>query len=259
MVNPPPSYGAANGGDGGEAGRGGAEPRSVAPEGHAQAGEFLSDCVLGMSDGLTVPFALAAGLTSAVSSSSVIVLAVASELVAGAISMGLGGYLSGRVEADTHEAERLREVSEVEEKPWEEEEEVVDVLGRYGLTRAQCEPVLEHFRQNKELWVDFMMRFELDMKKPDESRPFTSALAVGGSYVVGGLVPLVPYLLVPNAKTALRYSTAATLLALFVFGWFKAMLIGSPKRGKSAVETLAVGGAAAAAAYFLAKLFPVDL
>lgn len=97
-------------------------------------------------------FALAAGLTSAVSSSSVIVLAVASELVAGAISMGLGGYLSGRVEADTHEAERLREVSEVEEKPWEEEEEVVDVLGRYGLTRAQCEPVLEHFRQNKELW-----------------------------------------------------------------------------------------------------------
>ncbi|GAB0493726.1 hypothetical protein MMPV_005011 [Pyropia vietnamensis] len=257
MVDPSFSYGATNDSDGGEAGRGVAPP--AGGESHTQAGEFLSDCVLGMSDGLTVPFALAAGLTSAVSSSSVIVLAVASELVAGAISMGLGGYLSGRVEADTHEAERLREVWEVRHKPNEEEDEVVEVLSRFGLSREQCEPVLAHFRAHPDLWVDFMMRFELGLEKPDVSRPFTSALAVGGSYVVGGLVPLVPYLIIPDAKMALRYSTAATLLTLFVFGWVKAALIGSPKRGKSALEMLAVGGAAAAAAYFLAKLFNVDL
>ncbi|KAK1864297.1 hypothetical protein I4F81_006846 [Pyropia yezoensis] len=260
MVNPQPSYGAASGSDGGEAGPGVAGPLRVGEENHAQAGEFLSDCVLGMSDGLTVPFALAAGLTSAVSSSSVIALAVTSELVAGAISMGLGGYLSGRVEADTHEAERLRESWEVQHQPKQEEDEVVEVLGRFGLNRQQCEPVLQHFREHPDQWVDFMMRFELGLgDKPDTSRPFTSALAVGGSYVVGGLVPLLPYLIIPDANTALRYSAAATLLALFVFGWVKAMLIGSPKRAKSAVETLAVGGAAAAAAYFLAKLFNVDL
>ncbi|OSX69975.1 hypothetical protein BU14_0976s0004 [Porphyra umbilicalis] len=185
MVEPSSSYGAiAPRADGGESGQ--------SQENHARAGEFLSDCVLGMSDGLTVPFALAAGLTSAISSSSVIALAVVSELIAGAISMGLGGYLSGRVEADTHDAEREREEWEVVHKKEEEEEEVVHELCKFGLTREQCEPVLEHFRKNPTQWVDFMMKFELGITKPADSRPFTSALAVGGSYVVGGLVPLIP-------------------------------------------------------------------
>ena len=223
-------------------------------ETHFKSTETLRDIVIGMSDGLTVPFALAAGLSGAVSSNSIIVTAGFAEIAAGSIAMGLGGYLAARTEVEHYLSERRREIQETKEKPLHEEKEVSDIFKLYGLTDRQLEPVLDFFRKNPKHWVDFMMRFELGLDRPDTKRGLRSALTIAFSYIAGGAIPLAPYLFFKDIAQSLAASVFLTLIALFAFGYVKGRF--TAKRPLlSGVQTLMIGAVAAAAAFFIARLF----
>jgi VIT1/CCC1 family predicted Fe2+/Mn2+ transporter len=222
-------------------------------EKHFTSSNFVRDMVIGMSDGLTVPFALAAGLSGAVQNTRLIVVGGLAEIAAGSIAMGLGGYMAARGDAEHYEQERAREEREIVEIPEEEKAEVSLVFESYGLSKDQSTPVVEALSQNSKTWVDFMMRYELGLESPDPRRAVTSAATIAGSYVVGGLIPLSPYVLSKSAATGLEFSAAVTLAALAIFGYMKGQFTGSgPLR--SATQTVVIGGLAAAAAFLLAKL-----
>ncbi len=228
--------------------------RSPHVEHHFTASESVRDIVIGMSDGLTVPFALAAGLTGAVAATRIIVTAGLAEIAAGSIAMGLGGYLAARSDADHYASERRREELEVVEKTAVEREEVAIVFREYGLADEQIQPVLDAFAARPKAWVDFMMRFELGLDEPDPRRALTSALTIAGAYIAGGLIPLAPYMaLHHDVGAALGASVAVTLVALLVFGAVKGRFTGAPPL-RSALQTVLVGGLAAAAAFALARL-----
>ncbi len=224
-------------------------------EAHFQSSESVRDVVIGLADGLTVPFALAAGLSGAVASAHIVVLAGLAEIAAGSIAMGLGGYLAARGDAEHYASERLREEREVVERTRDEEEEIYQVFEQYGVARTASQPVLDALKQNHPAWVDFMMRFELGLEAPDPARASTSAITIALSYIVGGLVPLAPYMLIGpgGIAAALRFSVYITLIALAVFGAIKGRLLGTGWL-RSAIQTTAIGGAAAAVAYILARL-----
>jgi vacuolar iron transporter family protein len=228
-------------------------PRHHHVEAHFSGSEAVRDVVLGMSDGLTVPFALAAGLSGAVASSRVILIAGVAELAAGAIAMGLGGYLAARSEADTWASELRREYEEVKDVPTEEQEEVRKVFRAWGLSGSTLEAATEAVCADRHRWVDFMMREELNLMEPDPKRARVSALTIGGSYVAGGAIPLSPYLLAIPVTSALATSVVVTLIALAVFGGFKGRLTGRPPAGE-ALRTVLVGALASGAAYSLARL-----
>lgn len=228
-------------------------PRHHHVEAHFSGSETVRDVVLGMSDGLTVPFALAAGLSGAVASSRVIVVAGVAELAAGAIAMGLGGYLAAKSEADTWASELKREYEEVKDVPAEEQEEVRKVFHAWGLEGDTLEKATHAVCSDHHRWVDFMMREELNLMEPDPKRARVSALTIGGSYVAGGAIPLAPYLLHVPVTTALTTSVGVTLAALAVFGAFKGKLTGRPIVGE-ALRTVFVGALASGAAYTLARL-----
>lgn len=222
-------------------------------ERHFTSSNFVRDVVIGMSDGLTVPFALAAGLSGATAKTSFIVVGGLAEIAAGSIAMGLGGYLAARGDAEHYEQEREREYEEIKEIPEEEKAEVGRVFQNYGLTAQESGPVVEALSQRPDAWVDFMMRFELGLEEPDPKRALTSAATIAASYVVGGLVPLSPYIVLGNAHNGLIVSAAVTLAALGVFGFIKGKYTGA-KALRSAAQTMIIGGIAAAAAFALAKL-----
>jgi vacuolar iron transporter family protein len=227
-------------------------PQTPHIEKHFTAGEVVRDIVIGMSDGLTVPFALAAGLTGAIVNTRLIVVAGLAEIAAGSIAMGLGGYLAARSDREHYESERVREVREVKEMPDEEADEVTEVFQNYGLTADESAPVVAALRNRPKDWVDFMMRFELGLEKPDPGRAVRSALTIAGSYVAGGMIPLSPYIAFSTAHRALYLSVAVTLIALGVFGFIKGKFTGmSPLR--SASQTVVIGGTAAAAAFLIAR------
>jgi vacuolar iron transporter family protein len=222
-------------------------------EGHFESTALVRDVVIGMSDGLTVPFALAAGLSGAVNSSHVVVLAGLAEIAAGAIAMGLGGFLAAQGDAEHYASERLREEREIVERTRDEEEEIYEIFEHYGVERDESKPVLEALKRRPQAWVDFMMRFELGLEEPQRNRASRSALTIALSYVVGGLVPLAPYIAGYSLPTALSASIAITLVALLLFGGVKGRLTGAGAV-RSAVQTVLIGGLAAAAAYLLARL-----
>lgn len=222
-------------------------------ESHFTATGLVRDLVIGVSDGLTVPFALAAGLTGAVASSKLVVTAGMAEIAAGTIAMGLGGYLAARGDAEHYAAEERREREEVAEKPHVEREEVAAVFRRYGLTHDQIAPILSNFEKNEDSWIDFMMRFELGLERPEADRSWRAAFTIGGGYAAGGLVPMLPYFFMPDARAALPWSAAVTLLALLAFGFFKGKAT-TGKPWRSALHTTMVGGVAAAAAFAIARL-----
>lgn len=222
-------------------------------EHHFTAGEAVRDMVLGMSDGLTVPFALAAGLTGAVADSKIIVTAGLAEIVAGAIAMGLGGFLAARGHEDHYHREHAREHQEIIEVPEDEASEVREIFETYGLRPEESERLVEGLRLRPQDWVRFMMRFELGLEAPVPGRAWRSALTIGLAYAVGGFVPLSAYMLVHDPQVALRGSMAATLVALLAFGYLKARITGTP-RVRGALTTALVGGLAAGAAYGLARL-----
>jgi len=227
-------------------------PQTPHIERHFTAGEVVRDVVIGMSDGLTVPFALAAGISGAIDNSRLVVVAGLAEIAAGSIAMGLGGYLAARSDAEHYESERLREAREVEEIPDEEAREVQKVFTDYGLTRAEADHVVEALTKKPKEWVDFMMRFELGLEEPNPKRALQSALTIAGSYVAGGFIPLSPYMIFHSSREALVWSAAVTLLALGVFGYIKGRFTGS-KPGRSALQTVVIGGLAAGAAFLIAK------
>jgi VIT1/CCC1 family predicted Fe2+/Mn2+ transporter len=227
-------------------------PQTAHVETHFTAGEVVRDVVIGMSDGLTVPFALAAGLSGAVDSTAIVITAGLAEVAAGSIAMGLGGYLAARSDAEHYSSERAREQREVREVPGHEADEVAEIFQSYGLTSEESQPLVEALRRRPEAWVDFMMRFELGLEEPDPRRARRSAATIAGAYVAGGLVPLFPYMLVRSAVTALPLSIVVTLAALLAFGYVKGRFTGS-RPVRSALQTALIGGLAAAAAFVIAR------
>ena len=227
-------------------------PQTPHAEKHFTASEYVRDIVIGMSDGLTVPFALAAGLSGAVDSTAIIITAGLAEVAAGAIAMGLGGYLAAKTDSEHFASERAREEQETEERPEKEAAEVADVLRSYGLEDDKVEAVVTSIRADKKRWVDFMMRFELGLEEPDPKRARNSALTIALSYVVGGMVPLAPYFFLRSIHSALIASVIVTLLALLVFGYVKGRFT-TAKPLRSAWQTVVVGGLAATAAFVIAK------
>lgn len=221
-------------------------------ERHFSGSEALRDIVIGMSDGLTVPFALAAGLSGAVAATGIVVTAGLAEVAAGSIAMGLGGYLAARNDAEHYASERRREEWEIREKPEAETAEVLEILESYGLAEDEARTVVDALRKRPEAWLAFMMRFELGLDEPAPGRALKSAGTIAGAYVVGGLIPLAPYMLVGQASLALRFSVAITLAALAVFGWVKGRFTGT-NPFVSAWQTCLIGGIAAAAAFGIAR------
>jgi vacuolar iron transporter family protein len=222
-------------------------------ETHFTASATVRDMVIGMSDGLTVPFALAAGLTGATTASNLVVIAGLAEIAAGSIAMGLGGYLAARSDEEHYLSERRREEREIVEKTEVEMQEVGEILESYGLTPDQSKPIVIALSKNPKAWVDFMMRFELGLEEPDPKRALTSALTIAGAYIAGGFIPLASYIFIPTTTTALVISAAVTLIALGVFGYIKGVFTGAnPIR--SALQTVLIGGLAAAAAFGIARV-----
>ncbi|HEX3386240.1 MAG TPA: VIT1/CCC1 transporter family protein [Mucilaginibacter sp.] len=218
-----------------------------------KSSDTIQDIVIGMSDGLTVPFALAAGLSGAVNSAGIVVTAGIAEIVAGSIAMGLGGFLAGRTEADFYASELKREYDETERMPGEERLEVVEVFAGFGLSEKLQQEAADEIIRDKDKWVDFMMRYELGLEKPRPNRATKSAITIGLSYVVGGIIPLSPYFFVSNSIHGLYISCAITVVCLFVFGFLKSKATGQPAFA-GALKVLVIGALAATAAFVMAKL-----
>lgn len=222
-------------------------------ETHLQSSDLLKDIVIGMSDGLTVPFALAAGLSGAVDNPQLVILAGISEIAAGSIAMGLGGYLAGKTEADHYQAELKREYYEVEHMQEAEQAEVRQVFSEWGLSRELQDKAVAEITRDKTRWVNFMMKHELGLDEPDPRRARKSAFNIGVSYIVGGLVPLSPYFFTDHVLSGLQLSILITLACLFIFGYFKSKLTGVPPL-TGAIKVMFIGAAAAAAAFGIARL-----
>ncbi|XP_008795359.3 vacuolar iron transporter 1-like [Phoenix dactylifera] len=222
-------------------------------ENHFTAGEVVRDVIMGVSDGLTVPFALAAGLSGTSAPSSIILTAGIAEVAAGAISMGLGGYLAAKSEADHYMRELKREQEEIITVPDAEAAEIGDILSQYGLQPHEYNPMVNALRKNPQAWLDFMMKFELGLEKPEPRRALQSALTIALAYIVGGLVPLLPYVFITTAEKAMLTSIGVTLTALLIFGCLKGHFTGN-RPLQSAIQTAFIGALASAAAYAMAKL-----
>jgi VIT1/CCC1 family predicted Fe2+/Mn2+ transporter len=225
-------------------------------ERHFTSSELVRDIVIGMADGLTVPFALAAGLSGTNVSTSLVVTAGLAEVAAGSIAMGLGGYLAAKSDAEHYVSEKHREETEILTLPHIERDEVAEVFREYGLEAPEIEPILQAFEKNHPAWVDFMMRFELGLEEPDPKRALRSAITIAGAYIVGGLIPLSPYMVVSKTETlkGLLVSIVVTLIALLVFGYIKGHFTGT-RPIRSALQTTLIGGIAAAAAFLIARVF----
>jgi VIT1/CCC1 family predicted Fe2+/Mn2+ transporter len=223
-------------------------------EEHLGSSDFITDIVIGMSDGLTVPFALAAGLSGAVQSNTVVITAGIAEIVAGSIAMGLGGYLAGKTEQEHYQSELLREYDEVENLPEKEKGEVKLVFAQYGLNEITQNIIADELAKNKDKWVDFMMKYELGLEKPDANRARNSAATIGISYIIGGLIPLSAYFLTQTPYQGLLISALLTVICLFIFGYFKSKVTGQPPL-KGALKVTIIGITAATAAFLIAKTF----
>jgi VIT1/CCC1 family predicted Fe2+/Mn2+ transporter len=221
-------------------------------EEHFQGSDTIKDIVIGMSDGLTVPFALAAGISGAIAQTHLIVTAGFAEIVAGSIAMGLGGYLAAKSDGEHYVSEAKREEKEITQIPQAEAQEIYDIFAEYGVTKNEASTVVTALQRRPEAWRDFMMKFELGLEKPDPSRALKSALTISASYIIGGIIPLFPYIALNDSHSALMLSAAVTLLALFSFGFAKGYFTAVSKL-KSGLQTVLVGGLAAGAAYALAK------
>ena len=222
-------------------------------EHHFTSSEIVRDIIIGMSDGLTVPFALAAGLTGAIDNNSIIVIAGIAEISAGSIAMGLGGYLAAKSDTEHYESEKLREEKEVKEIPEAEETEIYNILKDYDLDKKESKPIVDALKRNPKKWVDFMMRYELGLEKPKPKRARNSALTIALSYIAGGIIPLSPYIFLKSTHMSLIFSAIVTLLALGIFGYVKGKFVGLKPFSK-ALQTLVTGGLAATAAFVIAKL-----
>jgi len=229
-------------------------PAADHSEHHFTSSEMVRDIVIGMSDGLTVPFALAAGLSGAKVGTSVVLLAGLAEIAAGSIAMGLGGYLAARTDQEHYQSELHREIEETRRIPQQEAAEVAFIFQGWGLTEQQIAPIVTAISADEKRWVDFMMRFELGLEEPDPKRAVSSATTIGASYIAGGLIPLAPYFFAEELDGALVASVVVTLCALCIFGAIKARFTGIPM-WRGGLQTTLIGGLAAAAAFAIARVF----
>lgn len=227
-------------------------PQTPHIERHFTSSYVVRDVVIGMADGLTVPFALAAGLSGAIDTTAIVVTAGLAEIAAGSIAMGLGGYMAAKSDAEHYAKEREREKREVVEIPHEEMREVAEVFQAYGLTEEETWPIVQALKRQPRNWVDFMMRFELGLEKPEPRRALISALTIAGAYVAGGLIPLSPYFFSDTTSGALLWSVGLTLIALFIFGFVKGRFTGT-RPLRSALQTAFIGSVAAGAAFAIAR------
>jgi len=227
-------------------------PQTPHIERHFTSSDVVRDVVIGMADGLTVPFALAAGLSGAIDTTAIVVTAGLAEIAAGSIAMGLGGYMAAKSDAEHYAKEREREKREVAEIPHEEMREVAEVFQAYGLTEEETWPIVQALKRQPRNWVDFMMRFELGLEKPEPGRALISALTIAGAYVAGGLIPLSPYFLSDTTSEALLWSVGLTLVALLIFGFVKGRFTGT-RPLRSALQTAFIGSVAAGAAFAIAR------
>ncbi len=225
---------------------------SIYQEQHIKSSDFITDMVIGMSDGLTVPFALAAGLSGAVHDNAIVITAGIAEIVAGCIAMGLGGYLAGKTEQEHYENELKREYFEVDNYHQKEIDEVKEIFADYGIDEAGQTLIAHQLAKDKKKWVDFMMKFELGLEEPHPKRARNSALTIGAAYFVGGLLPLSAYFFTATPHDGLVVSAGITTLCLFIFGYFKSKVTGQPPI-KGALKVTAIGLIAAAAAFGIAK------
>lgn len=221
---------------------------------HLKSSAFITDVVIGMSDGLTVPFALAAGISSAVTTNKLVTTAGIAEVIAGSIAMGLGGYLAGKTELDHYQSELKKEYDEVERIPEKEKAEIKEIFADYGFSSHAQTMLAEEIAQDKDKWVKFMMKFELGLEEPDEKRAGKSAATIGLSYVVGGLIPLSPYFFTDTPIEGLKLSVIITLISLFIFGYLKSKVTGQSVIS-GAIKVMVIGALAAAAAFAVAKFF----
>lgn len=228
-------------------------PQTPHIEKHFTSGAIVRDVVIGMSDGLTVPFALAAGLSGAALSTGIIVTAGLAEIVAGSIAMGLGGYLAGKSDIEHYDSEYKREANEIEKLPDHEKDEVFEILENFGLTHEESAPIVESLIKRPKDWADFMMKFELGLEKPNPKRAWQSGATIGGAYILGGMIPLAPYIIFNDVNTALYWSIVVTVIALFIFGYIKGQFTGT-KPLRSAIQTCLIGSTAAAVAFLVARL-----
>lgn len=222
-------------------------------EKHFMARDLIRDIVIGMADGLTVPFALAAGLSGTLSNTSLVVIAGVAEVSAGSIAMGLGGYLAARTDREHYLSELERERREVIDLPDRELKEVADILREWNLPEPTVASAVKAISEDPDRWVDFMMKYELGLEEPEPKRARNSSLTIGLSYIIGGTIPLSPYMFIQRPQSALIISVIVTLIALFIFGYIKGKFTGS-KPFKSAWQTTMVGGLAAGFAFLVAKL-----
>ncbi|MBN8718009.1 Predicted Fe2+/Mn2+ transporter, VIT1/CCC1 family [Hydrobacter penzbergensis] len=223
-------------------------------EAHLKSSDFITDVVIGMSDGLTVPFALAAGLSSAVSDNHLVTTAGIAEIIAGSIAMGLGGYLAGKTEQDHYSSELRKEYDEVARIPEKEKAEVREIFAGYGLSEYAQNVIADELAKDKDKWVEFMMKYELGLDEPDARRAGKSAATIGISYIVGGTIPLLPYFFTSTPLEGLKISALITLVCLFIFGYFKSKVTGQPV-WSGAFKVMIIGAIAAGAAFTVAKLF----
>ncbi|WP_143310938.1 VIT1/CCC1 transporter family protein [Chitinophaga vietnamensis] len=222
-------------------------------EQHLHGGsQFISDVVIGMSDGLTVPFALAAGVSSAVTNNSIVITAGVAEIIAGCISMGLGGYLAGKTAIDFYASELKREYLEVEQVPEQEKQEIRNIFAAYGLSEGVQQQIADELSQDKDKWVAFMMQYELGLQEPDQRQAAKSGLTIGLSYALGGLIPLLPYFCTSLPLEGFKYSSVVTLICLFIFGYYRSKMTGQPLL-KGALKVMFIGALAASAAFLVAK------
>ena len=228
--------------------------KTIHKEEHLGSSEFITDIVIGMSDGLTVPFALAAGLSGAVQHNSIVITAGIAEIVAGSIAMGLGGYLAGKTEQEHYQSELKREYEEIEDIPEAEKKEVRDVFALYGLNESTQNTIADELAKDKDKWVDFMMKYELGLEKPNANRARNSAATIGISYIIGGLIPLSGYFFTQTPYQGLVISAMLTVICLFLFGYFKSKVTGQPLF-RGALKVTLIGVTAAAAAFMVAKAF----
>jgi vacuolar iron transporter family protein len=221
---------------------------------HLKQPTVLKDIIIGLSDGITVPFALTAGISGAGISNHIIITAGIAEICAGAIAMGLGGYLAGKTEEEHYYHEMHREYAEIKTVPDVEKQEVRDALAYYGLSKEIQDKAAEELSNNEKQWVEFMMHNELRLEEPEKGRAANSARNIALSYIVGGTIPLLGYVFTDLPATGLRDSSIFTILCLLLFGYFKSKMTGqNPFTG--ALKTTGIGILAAASAFGIAYWF----
>ncbi|EXK23682.1 hypothetical protein FOMG_19557 [Fusarium oxysporum f. sp. melonis 26406] len=230
------------------------KPTASTPKQYAKYKDHLSNIIIGFSDGLTVPFALTAGL-SATGSIKLVIMGGLAELFAGAISMGLGAWLAADTDRQHYEKELTRKEQEVHQMPNAEEHEIHDIFAEYGISHEASTAVVQSLRANPDMYIKFMMHFKLRLEKPGSFKSWLSALFMGLSYFIGGLIPMVPYFCFKNVYHALFASIGISVVILLTFGYVKAHITGldTKESAFSAVQTLVVGAFAAATSYGIVR------